>query len=313
MNRQLQVRTDGAAKAGSTETSVPAAAGGVEDVEKPDGLSHEGNSTGESASSASVPPISPLLELQDLAFGYAAGTPVIDGLHLSLAPGEIVSVVGPSGCGKSSLLRLISGLSRPWRGRITTAYRRPGQHGISMVFQDDTLLPWLRVRDNVALHHRFNGTRRRKDTHEQVNNLLGMVGLSDKAHVYPSQLSGGMRRRVAVLTALAANPELLLLDEPFSALDEPTRVSVHRDLYRLVKDTGASVVLVTHDLGEAISLSDRVVMLSWPPSTVVEDLAIPFGHDRDVAGLRSDPQFLELYAHLWAGMEGQLSSHGSAS
>ena len=254
----------------------------------------------------------PLLELQDLAFGYLAGTTVIDGLEMSLSPGEIVSVVGPSGCGKSSLLRLISGLSQPWRGRINTHYRRPEQHGLSMVFQEDTLLPWLRVRDNVALHHRFKGTRRHKQTHEQVAKLLGMVGLADKAQVFPSHLSGGMKRRVAVLTALAADPELLLLDEPFSALDEPTRVGVHRDLHRLVRDSGASVVLVTHDLGEAISLSDRVVMLSRPPSRVVQEFEIPFGPDRDVSAIRSHPRFLEIYAELWDGME-KLTSHGDLS
>ncbi|MBL7501971.1 ABC transporter ATP-binding protein [Frankia sp. CNm7] len=235
---------------------------------------------------------------------------MIEGLNLSLAPGEIISVVGPSGCGKSSLLRLISGLSAPWRGSISIHYRRPGQHGLSMVFQEDTLLPWLRVRENVLLHHRFSGTRRSRKAQELATSLLDMVGLTDKAHAFPAQLSGGMRRRVAVLTALAADPELLLLDEPFSALDEPTRVGVHRDLYRLVRSSGASVVLVTHDLGEAISLSDRVIMMSRAPSRVAAEFTTSFGRDRDIHAIRTHPDFLELYARLWEGMDANLQSRG---
>ncbi|MER6220701.1 ABC transporter ATP-binding protein [Streptomyces sp. 900105755] len=237
---------------------------------------------------------------------------VIKGLNLTVAPGEFVSIVGPSGCGKSSLLRLVAGFTQPADGSITTHFRRPDRHAISMVFQEDTLLPWLRVRDNVLLHQRFMGTRRSNEARQLANSLLSMVGLDSKADAFPAHLSGGMRRRVAVLTALAAEPELLLLDEPFSALDEPTRVGVHRDLHRLARSSGASVVLVTHDLGEAISLSDRIIMLTSPPSRVAAEFAVPFGPDRDVSAVRSDPDFHELYARLWKGMGAEVTTGGEA-
>ncbi|MGI5461164.1 ABC transporter ATP-binding protein [Streptomyces sp. CA-249302] len=254
----------------------------------------------------------PLLDLADVSFGYRPGTTVIKGLNLTVAPGEFVSIVGPSGCGKSSLLRLVADFSKPDDGSIATHFRRPDRHAISMVFQEDTLLPWLRVRDNVLLHQRFTGRRRTRQAQDLAASLLAMVGLDAKADAYPAHLSGGMRRRVAVLTALAAEPELLLLDEPFSALDEPTRVGVHRDLHRLVRTSGASVVLVTHDLGEAISLSDRVVMLTPPPSHVAAEFDIPFGPDRDVRAVRSDPEFHALYARLWQGMGAEAAAGGEA-
>jgi NitT/TauT family transport system ATP-binding protein len=255
----------------------------------------------------------PLLDLADVSFGYTPDSTVIKGLRLSIAPGEFVAIVGPSGCGKSSLLRLIAGFSKPSAGTVATHFRRPERHAISMVFQEDTLLPWLRVRDNVLLHQRFTGTRRTKKAKDLANSLLAMVGLDHKADAYPAHLSGGMRRRVAVLTALAAEPELLLLDEPFSALDEPTRVGVHRDLHRLVRASGAGVVLVTHDLGEAISLSDRVIMLTAPPSHVAEEFTVPFGADREVGAVRSEPDFHTLYARLWQGMGRQTAAGGETA
>lgn len=251
-----------------------------------------------------------MLDLAGVSFAYAPGVNVIKGLNLTVAPGEFVSIVGPSGCGKSSLLRLVAGFSQPGDGSIATHFRRPEQHAISMVFQEDTLLPWLRVRDNVLLHQRFMGTRRSKEAKQLVHSLLTMVGLDTKADAYPVHLSGGMRRRVAVLAALAAQPELLLLDEPFSALDEPTRVGVHRDLHRLVRSSGASVVLVTHDLGEAISLSDRIILLTSPPSHVAAEFTVPFGPDRDVSAVRSDPEFHALYARLWQGMGAEVTVGG---
>jgi NitT/TauT family transport system ATP-binding protein len=247
----------------------------------------------------------PLLKLRDIALSYGGGSLVIDGLDLNIGAGEIVSIVGPSGCGKSSLLRLIAELRAPNTGTIETHYTDPDRHGCSMVFQEDTLLPWLRVRDNVLLYHRFRGTRRSAEAKQDVARLLQMVGLTDSARMYPSQLSGGMRRRVAVLTALCAMPQLLLLDEPFSALDEPTRVDIHCDLYALVRTFGSTVVLVTHDLAEAISLSDRVVLLSRAPARVVEDHHMPFGSGRDIRNIRTDHRFLEIYAGLWDSMERQ--------
>jgi len=246
-----------------------------------------------------------LLRLRNIDLGYTASELVIHALDLDVKPAEIVSVIGPSGCGKSSLLRLIAGLRAPNAGTVETVYTDTSRHGCSMVFQEDTLLPWLRVRDNVLLYHRFRGTRRSAEAARDATRLLQMVGLSDSGRLYPHQLSGGMRRRVAVLTALCAMPELLLLDEPFSALDEPTRVEIHCDLYALVHALRSTAVLVTHDLAEAISLSDRVILMSRAPSRVIEEYQMPFGTDRDIRKIRSDNRFLEIYATLWESMERQ--------
>jgi ABC-type nitrate/sulfonate/bicarbonate transport system ATPase subunit len=174
-----------------------------------------------------------------------------------------------------------------------------------MVFQEDTLLPWLTVADNVGLFYRFRG-RVRKEDRDHIADLLKMVNLEKFAGYFPYQLSGGMRRRAAMLTAIAPQPELLLLDEPFSALDEPTRISVHRDLYMLLRRLKISAVLVTHDLAEAISLSDRILVLSRPPAHVVEEIPVRFGIERNMLDLRDSPEFLRLYGHLWQALKEQL-------
>jgi ABC-type nitrate/sulfonate/bicarbonate transport system ATPase subunit len=176
-----------------------------------------------------------------------------------------------------------------------------------MVFQEDTLLPWFRVRDNVGLYFKLHH-KRGADVSKHVAGLLKMVGLSGFADYFPSQLSGGMKRRVSMLTAVAPLPDLLLLDEPFSALDEPTRIAIHQDLYRLIKEFGISAVLVTHDLAEAITLSDRVLMLSGAPARIISEVTVPFGHERDLMDLRGSPEFLRLYGHLWNELKREIDS-----
>lgn len=252
------------------------------------------------------------ISLSNVGFTYPNGYRAIGDISLEVGRGEIVAIVGPSGCGKTTLLRLLAGQLRPTTGQIT----RPapddasdvGRHPCTMVFQEDTVLPWLRVRDNVGLHYRFSrGLRwkRSKEAVDHVQHLLAMVGLQDFGAYLPAKLSGGMKRRVAVLTAVAPLPGLLLMDEPFSALDEPTRVGVHVDIYRLVREVGISSVLVTHDLGEAISMADRVILLSRAPTRIVSVFDMPFGVERSVRDLRQKPEFLELYGTIWADLEAQ--------
>jgi ABC-type nitrate/sulfonate/bicarbonate transport system ATPase subunit len=159
------------------------------------------------------------------------------------------------------------------------------------------------VKDNVGLYYRF----RHSNGSKHVRELLEMVGLADFAGYYPKQLSGGMKRRVAMLKAVAPHPELLLLDEPFSALDEPSRVAIHREVYMLVRRLQITAVLVTHDLGEAITLSDRIILLSRAPARVVEEYEIPFPRDRDISGLRTQAEFLELYGRLWNELNLQIA------
>jgi ABC-type nitrate/sulfonate/bicarbonate transport system ATPase subunit len=252
--------------------------------------------------------VTEIITLAGVGFRYPNGLQALADISLQAERGEIVAVVGPSGCGKTTLLRLLAGLQQPTTGRITRD-AAAGRHPCTMVFQEDTVLPWRRVRDNVGLYLRFKhgrGWKRQKELADRVDRLLTMVGLGAFADYYPSKLSGGMKRRVAVLTAVAPMPGLLLLDEPFSALDEPTRISVHGDIYRLVREYGVSTILVTHDLGEAITMSDRVVLLSRAPARVVSQYPTPFSRERDMLDIRKTPEYLKFYGTVWADLEMQI-------
>ncbi|WP_159081670.1 ABC transporter ATP-binding protein [Nocardioides sediminis] len=251
-----------------------------------------------------------LVSMHGVRFAYEATTPIIDGLTADVPVGSIVGVVGPSGCGKSTLLSLISGLEEPGEGTLTWEPDRgsPPRHPLTMMFQKDTLLPWLTVQDNIGLHFRYRrGSRAdRAERKERVQHLIELAGLQGWERKYPYQLSGGMRRRAAFLTAVAPNPRMLLLDEPFSALDEPTRIGIHQDIFRIVKESGVTVVLITHDLGEAISLSDKVLVLSARPTTIVAEYDIPFGRERNMMELREHSDFLELYGTTWERLSEQI-------
>jgi NitT/TauT family transport system ATP-binding protein len=259
-----------------------------------------------------------ILTLEDVRFAYPDGTSVLDGISMAVPAGAIVGIVGPSGCGKSTLLSAIAGLKAPSGGSISRRVR-PGRHPISMVFQKDTLLPWLTAAENVTFYTRFKrhgerpprlarlrGRRRAAVTPNRVQELLEMAGLGDNADSYPYQLSGGMRRRLAFLSAVAANPQILLLDEPFSSVDEPTRVGIHQDVFRIARRMEMTTLLVTHDLAEAISLSDAVLILSKRPTRIAERHEIPFGEDRKMLELRETPEFLEIYGRLWHELTEQI-------
>lgn len=240
-----------------------------------------------------------LVSITDVAFGYGDGPDVIEHLDLTIRRGEKMAIIGPSGCGKSSLLSLIAGLTQPRRGAISVAAGAgPSELGVAMMFQKETLLPWLSVRDNVALASRFRSGRRRQNAGD-VGALLEMVGLSGSADQYPYQLSGGMRRRAQLLAAVYSRPRVLLLDEPFSALDEPTRVGVHADVLRIVEEFDIALVLVTHDVAEAITLADRVVVLSTGPAHVASIYETDLGEHRDVTRTRELKQYQDLYAQIW--------------
>ena len=251
--------------------------------------------------------------IDNVSFEYRQKLVALDRLWLSIGQGVHTGIVGPSGCGKSTLLSLLAGIQRPTRGSVTWKAAPPDVHPLSMVFQDDTLLPWLSVAENVGLCFKFRGRYSRRDVQGQIAHLLRLGGLEAFASAYPYQLSGGMKRRVAFLAAVAPMPAALLLDEPFSSLDEPTRVTIHQDVLKIMRTLDMTVVLVTHDLAEAISLCDEVVILTNRPGRVATRRSIPFGRDRDVFQLRRTPEFLQLYAELWDELSKQILSTRSSS
>jgi len=229
-------------------------------------------------------------------------THAVGEVSLTINEGEFVSIVGPSGCGKSTLLNMIAGFLQPTTGTILVDGRVvDGQvpPALGYIFQKDTLLPWFSVRKNVALGLKFHGVPADRIA-KRVAELLELGHLSAFADAFPHQLSGGMRRRVALLMSLAVEPRILLLDEPFGALDTHTKTHLHRELMEIWRKLGQTIVMVTHDLDEAILLSDRVVVLSGPPSRVLLDERIQIPHPRDVFTLRETPQFVSHVQSLWS-------------
>ena len=246
--------------------------------------------------------------LTDVGFVYPNGTVALADLSLEIPQGQVTAIVGPSGCGKSTMLQLIARLAAPTTGSIDLHVDRGGdRHDVAMVFQQDTLLPWLTVTENVGLYYRFHRPKNRSQVRGEILELLEMVGLEQFADAYPGHLSGGMRRRVAFLASVAARPQLLLLDEAFSSVDEPTRILIHQEVLRIVHQLEMTTILVTHDLAEAISLSDQVVIFSARPGKVYSRHDVPFGEDRDVLALRDRPEFLNLYGRLWHDLSGQIA------
>jgi len=227
----------------------------------------------------------------------------------SMETGEFVAVVGPSGCGKSTLLRLISGLRQPTEGEVALAgepVRRP-RPDVGIVFQQPTLLPWKTVLGNVLVPIRALG-RRDADYRRKAHELLGLVGLQEFASSYPGELSGGMQQRVGLARGLIHDPRLLLMDEPFAALDAMTRESMMVELQRIWMAARKSVVFITHSIPEAVFLADRVVVVSPRPGRVIEEMAVDLPRPRrmDVMG---DARFVSLTNHLRGLFQSMLSDH----
>jgi NitT/TauT family transport system ATP-binding protein len=229
-----------------------------------------------------------------------AGFTAIRDVDLDVAAGEFVSIVGPTGCGKSTTLSLVSGLEPASAGTVSV-HGVPVTgipEGVGYMFQADAVLPWKDVLDNVALGLRYRGMAK-AEAHEKARDWLGRVGLTGFEDRYPHQLSGGMRKRVAMAQTLITEPDLLLLDEPFGALDVQTRELMQNELLDLWSGTGAAVVFVTHDLTEAISLADRVVVMTAGPATVKDVVTIDLPRPRDVEEIRLTPEFVEIYKRVW--------------
>jgi NitT/TauT family transport system ATP-binding protein len=227
-------------------------------------------------------------------------------IDLSLPPGEFFAVVGPSGCGKSTLLEVMAGLSQPTTGEVYFDGARVGgivPNGIGVIFQEDASFPWLTVRENIAFGLKRRGvdapTIRRK-----VEDALKLTGLQQFGDAYPAQLSGGMRQRVCIARTLVLEPRLILLDEPFGALDQQTRLLMGDELLRLWRETGATILLITHALDEAAMLSDRVGVMSARPGTFLEVVTTRWPRDRD-STIATKAEFGEITSHLWSLLRAQ--------
>jgi NitT/TauT family transport system ATP-binding protein len=219
-------------------------------------------------------------------------------LSLSIAPGEFCVIVGPSGCGKSTFLRMLAGLDSPTSGtlEVSSPAGRPPTNAV--VFQGRSLFPWLTVADNLAYGLKLRNSPP-AERHHIVDELLTVLGLRSFGDVYPHQISEGMRQRVAIGRALAVDPDLLLMDEPFGALDEQTRFLLQEELLRIWESTGKTVVFITHSIDEAITLADRIVVMSAQPGTIRAVIDVPFGRPRTMDSVRTDPAFGALFAETW--------------
>ena len=229
---------------------------------------------------------------------------VLDNLSFSIKTGHLTSFLGPSGCGKSTLLRIIAGFERPSSGKVTIdgdLVKGPSSRHI-FVFQEDGLFPWFTARENVAIgakHIKSRGERR-----HQVEEYLDLVGLSGFEGHYPHELSGGMRRRAEVARALITNPDILFMDEPFSALDFVTRIQMREEMLNVHAMFPTTILFITHDIDEAIQLGDQIIMLSERPARIKADILLPYPHPRDItkgklAALRKDIYFqMGLHAAL---------------
>jgi NitT/TauT family transport system ATP-binding protein len=238
----------------------------------------------------------PEIEFATVSKSYGSGRLVLSAIDLNIQKGEFVTLIGPSGCGKSTVLKLIAGLSPPSDGTIRVDGMAPqdARETISFIFQDATLLPWRTVRDNVGLGlelERAPSDRRKKTT----TSVLELVGLQDVAKAYPRELSGGMKMRVSIARALATSPRLLLMDEPFAALDEMSRDRLNEELLRLRQERQWTAVFVTHSVAEAVFLSTRIVVLAPKPGRVHTVLPVDLPFPR-AASLRERPEFEALVA-----------------
>ncbi|HET6883956.1 MAG TPA: ABC transporter ATP-binding protein, partial [Pirellulales bacterium] len=243
---------------------------------------------------------SALVLLDDVSMTYRGAISALGRVSLTVREGEFVSLVGPSGCGKSTLLRLVAGLVSPTQGRATVAGAMPRdarrQVRFSFVFQDATLLPWRSAERNVTLPLELAGVSRAA-RREKARSTLGLVGLGDFAGRRPSQLSGGMRMRVSLARALVTDPQIILLDEPFGALDDMTRQALNEELLVLWQRRSWTALFVTHNIAEAAFLSTRIVVLSPRPGTIVADVPVPFGRQRG-SELRSEPEFARFVGQV---------------
>ena len=243
------------------------------------------------------------IHIKDLQVVYppqGRGEPVValDGFSLTIQDGELACLVGPSGCGKTTLLRVLAGLETATGGSATIMQRDPASPAKGMVFQGAGLFPWMTVEENVAYGLRMRGVAKAERL-AVARRWIGEVGLETFAAAYPAQLSGGMQQRVGLARAFAYDPEVLLMDEPFGALDAQTRLLLQELLLRQWERHKRTVLFVTHSIDEALTLGDRIFVMSARPGRLLREVIVPFERPRDTIALRADPRFSTLFAEVW--------------
>jgi NitT/TauT family transport system ATP-binding protein len=243
-------------------------------------------------------------EVNGVSHVFAGGAQAVADVTLNVKAGEFISIVGPSGCGKTTILNLLAGLIPLQRGSINVAGKRPraGRHDIAYMLARDCLFPWRTAIQNAMVGTEFRGMSK-TEGRQRAAGFLKRVGLDGFADHYPKALSHGMRQRVALARTFAMGSSILLMDEPFGALDAQTKMQLEDLLLDLWSDERRSVVFITHDLSEAVTLSDRVIVMSARPGRIVDNISIPLPRPRSVRSLQKDPAYHELYAKVWSRLE----------
>jgi nitrate/nitrite transport system ATP-binding protein len=254
---------------------------------------------------ASYPQAEEFVVIENLVKSYpqpdGSNTVILDGINLTISPEEYISVIGHSGCGKSTMLKILAGLDRPTSGLVTIEgkeIRKPGADRM-MVFQNYALLPWLTVRDNIRLAvDEVLKKANRAEKVSLVNEHLAMVNLTPAADKYPDEISGGMKQRVGIARALITRPKMLLMDEPFGALDALTKRQLQKQVLEIWEGHRQAVMMITHDVDEAIYMSDRIILMTnGPEAKIGEILTVPFPHPRDRHAIQESHEYLELRNH----------------
>jgi NitT/TauT family transport system ATP-binding protein len=226
----------------------------------------------------------------------------LEDFDLDVPQGQFLTLVGPSGCGKTTFLRMLAGLETPSAGTIEVNRGTAGRPENSMVFQGDSIFPWMSVWQNAAYGLSVRGVAK-AEIKETVGHYLDATGLTKFAHTFPHQLSGGMRQRVSIARAFANDPEILLMDEPFSALDEQNKTLLQAELLRIWDETRKTVVFITHSVDEAVTLSDRIMVMSAQPGRAKAFIDVPFDRPRDVLQLRHQPEYGEIVYDIWSQLK----------
>jgi NitT/TauT family transport system ATP-binding protein len=229
----------------------------------------------------------------------------LDGISLDIARGNFCTIVGPSGCGKTTLLRILAGLETATAGEVTIVGDDPTKPLNAMVFQGESIFPWMTVWNNAAYGLKMRGAAR-AHIRDVVGHYLDRTGLAPFADRYPHQLSGGMKQRVSIARAFATDPEVLLMDEPFSALDEQNRTLLQEELLRIWDEDKKTVVFITHSVDEAVTLGDRIVVMTAHPGRIKAIVEVPFPRPRQVLGLRRDPAYGALVFRIWGDLRDEV-------